>query len=408
MGKLSEKDRAVILLSYFQNKSASEIGDALQIAAPTAQKRLTRAVECLRKCFVKRGVTFSAVAITGAISANSVLAAPVELTISAVAAAKGTTLTASTLTLVNGTLKLMTWIKLKFALEMSVAILIAASAVTVAVSQINAAPQSLTPQEIVGKSQAAYAALSSYSDDGQIVQQIGSQAITTTFNIRLQRPKQYRVEWSQMTQYFTNGGIVWSSGNGDFLMVSHGQYNAKPQPYRDMQTALSAAAGISGQASATIPSIFFNQNWGNALKINPAKSTLRRLKDEGIGGVDCYVLSTLIEPAQLPNRGTLPDNAGKIGKTTTSLWIGKQDYLIHQSQTIMEGVAIDPPQMSDTQLKAMLDKPNHPATPEAITAMRTQLDALAHNMMASGKFVFTQTHENIALNRSFSTAELSQ
>jgi hypothetical protein len=77
----------------------------------------------------------------------------------------------------------------------------------------------------------------------------------------------------------------------------------------------------------------------------------------------------------------------------------------------MEGAAINPPQMSDAQLKAMLDKPNEPATPEAIAAMRTQLETankMAHSMMASGKFVFTQTHENIALNRNFSTAELSQ
>jgi outer membrane lipoprotein-sorting protein len=360
---------------------------------------------------VKRGVTLSVVAITGAISANSVQAAPVELAISAVAAAKGTVLTASTLPLVKGTLKLMTWMKVKLMLGMGVAILMAASAVTVAVTQINTEPQNLTPQEIARKSQAAYAALSSYSDEGKIVEEIGGQTLTTTFSIRLQRPNFYRVEWIQATTFFTNGGVVWSAGNGNFLMVKHGQYSAKPQPYQDMQTALGAATGISGQASATIPSVFFNQNGGNALKINPAKSKLQRLKDEKIGDVDCYVLSIFIDPINLPNAGNLIENGGKIGKTTRTLWVGKQDYLIHQYQTIVDSLHLNTPQMSDAELKMVLDKPNHPATPEAIAAKRTQFETAYKkvlSMMASGKIVSTQTHENITMNGNFSTAEFSQ
>lgn len=412
MGRLSEKDRELIVLRYFENKSAVEIGDALRISAPTAQKRLTRAVDDLRKFFVKQGVSHSAGMIAGAISAHSVQAAPPGLALSAVAAVKGTTLTVSTPTLVKGTLKLMAWTKLKFALGMSVAILIAGGAVTIAISQINPGPQSLTPQEIVKKSQAAYAALSSYSDEGKVLEEIGSMNMTTTFNIRLQRPDLYRVEWSQATGFFTNGGIVWSAGNGDFLMFKHGQFNATPAKYRDMETALGAATGVSGQASATIPETFFNQNQGNALgKINSAKFALQRLKDGKVGNVDCFVLSTVIDSAKLPNGGKLPDNAGKVGKTTTTLWIGKQDDFIHQSQTIMEGTSITPPQMNDSQIKAILDKPGHPATAEDIAAMRTQLVAankMAQSMMSSGKFVFTQTHENISVNRNFSVAELSQ
>ena len=178
-----------------------------------------------------------------------------------------------------------------------------------------------------------------------------------------------------------------------------------------MQMALAAAAGISGQASATIPGTFFKQNWDDALKLNPAKSTLERLKDEKVDDIDCFVLSTTIDPANLPNQGKLPDNAGKVRKTTTTLWIGKQDYLIHQSQTLMEGAAITLPVMSDSKIKAMLENQNEPATPEAIAARRTMLDAAikqAQSMMASGKFVFTQTHEKIAVNSSFSAADFAQ
>jgi len=53
--------------------------------------------------------------IYGAISANSVQAAPAGLAISAVAAVKGSAAAASTLTLVKGALELMAWTKAKTA-----------------------------------------------------------------------------------------------------------------------------------------------------------------------------------------------------------------------------------------------------------------------------------------------------
>ena len=75
--------------------------------------RVSRAVEKLRKIFSKRGVVLSVAALGGAISANSIEAAPVGLAVSATAmAVQSTALTASTLTLAKGTLKFMAWTKL--------------------------------------------------------------------------------------------------------------------------------------------------------------------------------------------------------------------------------------------------------------------------------------------------------
>jgi RNA polymerase sigma factor (sigma-70 family) len=126
MGHLSEKDRNVFVLRYFQNKSAAEIGDALGIDSSTAQKRITRAVRRLRKFFAKRSVAHSAESITGAISTNSVQGAPAGLaaTISA-AAVKSSAVAASTLTLVKGALKLMAWAKMKTAAVVGIAALLA-------------------------------------------------------------------------------------------------------------------------------------------------------------------------------------------------------------------------------------------------------------------------------------------
>src|SRR5476649_2751968 len=79
MDKLSQRDRALLVLRFYENKSGPEAAALLGIREDTAHKRVTRAIEKLRKFFVKRGVTLTATAIAGAVSANSVQAAPVAL-----------------------------------------------------------------------------------------------------------------------------------------------------------------------------------------------------------------------------------------------------------------------------------------------------------------------------------------
>jgi uncharacterized protein (TIGR03435 family) len=136
ISKLGERDRNAILLRYFENKSAREMAAALRVDEPAAQKRVTRAVEKLRAFFAKRGVTLTAAAIAGAVSANSVQAAPVGLaaTVTA-AAAKGAAVSASTLTLIEGALKIMAWTKAKMAVAVGVGVLLAAGTTTVVVKE---------------------------------------------------------------------------------------------------------------------------------------------------------------------------------------------------------------------------------------------------------------------------------
>ena len=128
MASLGETDRTVLALRYFENKSASEIGRALKVNEETTRKRANRALEKLRKFFVKRGVDSTAAAIGETISANSIQAAPAALakTVTAVALAKGATASASTLTLIKGALKIMAWTKAKTAIVTGVAAILAA------------------------------------------------------------------------------------------------------------------------------------------------------------------------------------------------------------------------------------------------------------------------------------------
>jgi uncharacterized protein (TIGR03435 family) len=137
MARLNEKERALLALRFYENRTGAEAAAQLGIEEWAARKRMERALEKLRKFFGQRGAVFSATAIAGAISANSVHAAPVGLakTISALALTKGVTAGGSTLALVKGALKLMAWSKMQTAVIAGAIVLLAAGT-TVVTTQV--------------------------------------------------------------------------------------------------------------------------------------------------------------------------------------------------------------------------------------------------------------------------------
>jgi RNA polymerase sigma factor (sigma-70 family) len=138
MARLGERDRSALVLRFFENKTAREIAAVQRIDESAAQKRISRALDKLRSFFIKRGITLSAAAIAGAVSANSVHAAPMGLATTVVAtAAKGSAAAASTLTLVKGALKIMAWTKAKSAIVVGASVLLAAGTTTITVLNAN-------------------------------------------------------------------------------------------------------------------------------------------------------------------------------------------------------------------------------------------------------------------------------
>jgi len=132
MGQLGGKDHNALVMRFFENQSFKQISSALGTTEAAAKMRVNRALEKLRLFFTKRGLTLSATVIGGAISAHSVHAAPVGLATSVtVAAVKGATVTTSTLTLIERTLKFMAWTKLKTVVVVSAIALFAAGTATV-------------------------------------------------------------------------------------------------------------------------------------------------------------------------------------------------------------------------------------------------------------------------------------
>ena len=140
MGQLGEKDRDALALRFFQDKSFQEIGIAFGATENAAKKRVAYALEKLRIYFSKRGVTSTATTLAGVIAANSVQAAPATLakTATAVALAKGATASTSTLTLIQGALKVMAWTKAKTAACVSIGILVAAGTALIVVKTMSA------------------------------------------------------------------------------------------------------------------------------------------------------------------------------------------------------------------------------------------------------------------------------
>jgi hypothetical protein len=221
------------------------------------------------------------------------------------------------------------------------------------------ATKDLSAAAIIKQSQAAYAALNSYRDDGKSVSTLGKvTAASFNFTIQLARTNFYKIVWWQGEDSFTPKGAVWSAGTGDFLWMSVFGSDARKQPGQEL--ALAGATGISGGAAASIPGTFFNLHWGGMLA-GAAEDT--RLPDAKIDGTDCYVLTH-----------------GGDGRTNM-LWIGKQDFLIHQIEKDISG----------TLMKRMMEE-QAKSNPQ----IRASMEAAGEQLFQDTRIV--ESHRNIVVN----------
>ena len=141
---LGQTDRQALLLRFFEDRTLAEVGRVLGTGEDTARMRVNRALEKLRKYFLRRGVVSTAVFIAGALAADSARAASAGTTaalaksVAAAAVAKGATASEATLMSIKGGLKLMAWTKAKMAMATTAAVLLAGGAATVGVVRYEA------------------------------------------------------------------------------------------------------------------------------------------------------------------------------------------------------------------------------------------------------------------------------
>lgn len=131
LNKLAEGDRAVILLRFFEKKTAADIAAALNLSEEAAQKRASRALDRLRGLLSSQGAALSTTTLAALMTAQAVFATPIALStsVSAAVLAGGTVSGGITIT----TLKLFVMSKLKIS-AMS-ALLIAAVVTPLVIQQ---------------------------------------------------------------------------------------------------------------------------------------------------------------------------------------------------------------------------------------------------------------------------------
>ncbi|MBC8089860.1 MAG: sigma-70 family RNA polymerase sigma factor, partial [Phycisphaerae bacterium] len=124
IARLGETDRHAVLLRFFEKKELKEVGRALGSSEEAAKKRVSRALEKLRTFLIRRGIMLSSVTLAGALVENSVHAAPAALSTSTFAVVTANGGTATTIALVQGTIKAMFYAKLKTAALATVVVLV--------------------------------------------------------------------------------------------------------------------------------------------------------------------------------------------------------------------------------------------------------------------------------------------
>ncbi len=148
--------------------------------------------------------------IAGAVSANSVQAAPVGLakTISAVAIAKGAAAAGSTLTLVKGALKIMAWTKMKTTVVVGVAAILAVGTITPFIIHRNQTPSILSStKELSDSENAKYASLT---------------GMTPAQATRIFLEACSREDWSEANKFMPPGLLTQNPSLGNTFKSTYG------------------------------------------------------------------------------------------------------------------------------------------------------------------------------------------
>jgi len=228
------------------------------------------------------------------------------------------------------------------------------------------ADDSPTAGDIVKQSLAKYASLTSYSDEGATISTLGKTiAKSYIFTLKLARTNLYQVVWRQAGEI---SGAVWSAGNGDFLWMGKG---FELQKCKDRETAIASATGISGGVAANLPGTFFSMSWGGLLRAHQADFV--RAADDKVGEADCFVLTH------------------EADGRTNMVWIGKQDFLIHQIENDTSGKAVrqalEAQAQKNPQIRAMLDS-SDPQVSQDVKTIETHRNIVINPPLKPADFDF--------------------
>jgi len=108
MAELTDADRDAILLRFFQNQTLRDVGAALGVSDDAAQKRISRALERLRRSLSRSGAEITASALSVALTTHSLRSVPSGLAQSISAAALNRAASATALTTTTNSIAMTT------------------------------------------------------------------------------------------------------------------------------------------------------------------------------------------------------------------------------------------------------------------------------------------------------------
>jgi outer membrane lipoprotein-sorting protein len=180
------------------------------------------------------------------------------------------------------------------------------------------ADKGIAPDVILERMHDVYAKAETYQDAGVVetIMDLDSrkQAMTQTFSIVFKRPSSIKIEWIDIML----GGqksrfVLWSDGK---LTQTFWEQLNQVQKSQSLMMGIAGAAGVSGGAAQTVPSMLLKDLHMPTLSV---LTNMRLLKEEVFEGVECYVIV-----------GKHP-----VGFDYT-LWIGKSDYLLRKLEYVVK------------------------------------------------------------------------
>lgn len=128
VASLGKTDRDLVLMRYMQSREVDAIATDIGITEQTARKRITRAIEKMRRFFAGRGAAMTVGGVTGLLTTAGSHSAPAAIIEASLAVS---TSTISTSTIAQGVIQMMIWSKLKIATAVIVAMAVTGGAVAI-------------------------------------------------------------------------------------------------------------------------------------------------------------------------------------------------------------------------------------------------------------------------------------
>ncbi len=344
LAALRESERECLLLRYFQGLSHVEIGTALGLSEEAARKRLTRALEKMRRFFAKEGVIVPGVVLAALLSTHAAKAVPAAcqaniaaITPHVLAGHLSLSLSGShAYQLSEGVLKAMKIIQIKAAIGIATCLVIGFSVYAGArgmspktttvrqVAPLTALPKlghilvqapgkTVTSAQIATHNRQAYAGLESYQGTSTVVTQarIGTDPTPHEYhssaNIQFVRPGKIHVEGKdasgQSFAYISDGTLTAEqniAGKGAWKKAS------------STELAIAAVTGIAQNAATTIPALLLGTNWGNPF--TPGFDPI--VREDSIEWHPCYIVTSSLKTST--------------AALTGAFWIDEKTFLLRR------------------------------------------------------------------------------